>query len=278
MDNQPFLTEKFGDYTIDGYSRAAVQTYWRIDEMHLGFDLGGHPWDFMGVPNWFISHTHLDHIAALPSYIARRRMMKMTPPKVYVPAVAVGAVKEMLQTFVKLDKGRMHCEVIGVQEGDEIELSREMVVTVHKTKHTIPSFGYIVWERRKKLKPEYQNLSGQEIKEIRLGGTEVSQEYRINRLGYTGDTAPEGLDNNPEFYESEILISELTFVSPEHSPDKIHRNGHMHLNDYVDRRDRFQNKIVIAGHLSTRYHENQILRMIRKAIPDMLDGRLKIWV
>ncbi len=52
--------------TIEGYSRAAVQTYWRVPELKLGFDLGAQPWSFMATPNWFVCHTHLDHIAALP--------------------------------------------------------------------------------------------------------------------------------------------------------------------------------------------------------------------
>ena len=52
--------------TIEGYSRAAVQSYWRISELKLGFDLGAQPWDFMGTPTWFVSHTHLDHVAGVP--------------------------------------------------------------------------------------------------------------------------------------------------------------------------------------------------------------------
>src|SRR5262249_43027397 len=77
VDNAPFLTHQHAGLTIEGYSRAAVQTYWRIAELKLGFDLGAQPWDFMGTSKWFVTHTHLDHIAALPVYVARRRMMKM---------------------------------------------------------------------------------------------------------------------------------------------------------------------------------------------------------
>ena len=62
-----------------------MQSYWRIPELKLGFDLGAQPWDFIGTPTWFVSHTHLDHVAALPVYVARRRMMKMEPPTIYLP-------------------------------------------------------------------------------------------------------------------------------------------------------------------------------------------------
>ena len=89
VDNAPYLSHTHGTYTIEGWSRAAVQSYWRIPELKVGFDLGAQPWDFMGTPNWFISHTHLDHVAALPIYVARRRMMKMEPPTIYAPAESI---------------------------------------------------------------------------------------------------------------------------------------------------------------------------------------------
>ena len=73
LKNVPVQKLRHGELTIEGYSRAAVQTYWRIAELKVGFDLGAHPWDFMGTPTWMISHVHLDHIAALPLYVARRR-------------------------------------------------------------------------------------------------------------------------------------------------------------------------------------------------------------
>ena len=89
VDNSPVRTIVHKGLTIEGYSRAAVQTYWRIPELKIGFDLGAQPWSFMGTGTWFVSHTHLDHIAALPVYVARRRMMKMEPPTIYLPEATI---------------------------------------------------------------------------------------------------------------------------------------------------------------------------------------------
>ena len=61
----------------------------------------------------------------------------------------------MLRAVQKLDRGRMPVELVGLNPGDEVELSRELVVKAFPTRHTIPSLGFLVWERRKKLKPEY---------------------------------------------------------------------------------------------------------------------------
>jgi ribonuclease Z len=77
INNLPVKSLAHKNLTIEGYSRAAVQTYWHIPEMNIGFDMGGQPWSFMGTPTWFVSHMHMDHMIALPFYVARRRMMKM---------------------------------------------------------------------------------------------------------------------------------------------------------------------------------------------------------
>ena len=235
VDNAPVRTITHKGMTIEGYSRAAVQTYWRIPEMKLGFDLGVQPWSFMSTPNWFLSHTHLDHVAALPVYVARRRMMKMEPPTIYLPSGSVEGVEQLLRAFQKLDRGAMPVRLIGVEPGTEVELSRELVVSIFPTKHTIPSVGFLVWERRKKLKPEYQHLAGEEIRDLRLSGFEVAAEIRIPKVAYMGDTAPAGLDVFPDVYRAEVLIMEMTFVAPGERPERIHKYGHTHLDDFIER-------------------------------------------
>jgi ribonuclease Z len=114
IHNLPVKTLRHNELTIEGYSRAAVQTYWRIPELKLGFDLGAHPWSFMGTGTWFVSHGHLDHIAALPLYVARRRMMKMEPPTIYMPESTIDPVRQILRQFTRLDRGRMPCNLVGV--------------------------------------------------------------------------------------------------------------------------------------------------------------------
>jgi ribonuclease Z len=278
IENVPVRTQVHAGLTIEGYSRAAVQSCWRVPELKLGFDLGVQPWSFMGTDTWFVSHGHLDHIAALPVYVSRRRMMKMDPPVIYLPTVTVEPAREMLRQFTLLDRGRMPCELRGLEPDMEIELSREHVVTTHAMRHTVPALGYIVWERRRKLKPEYRELSQDQIRDLRLGGAEVTQEVRAPLVAYTGDTSPPGLDDTPAMYAAKVLICEMTFVAPEHRKTKIHKHGHMHLDDFVDRRDRFENELIIAAHLSTRYHDKVVERMVAKRIPDMLDGRLVLWL
>jgi len=278
IENLPLKTLKFKGLTIEGYSRAAVQSYWRIPELKLGFDLGGSPWSFMGTQTYFVTHAHLDHLAAIPIFVARRRMMKMEPPTIYLPKDVVEDVRRMLNSWQKLDRGRMVCNLIGIEPGDEIELSREHVVTTFATKHTVSSLGYVVWDRRKKLKPKYRGLSQDEIRDVRLSGTDVSEEVRVPLVCYTGDTAPAGLDADAAVYESQVLITEMTFFRPEHRKEKIHKFGHMHLDDIIERADRFKNELIILGHFSTRYHERQVAKAVDNRLPDQLKERVHLWL
>lgn len=278
IHNAPVKTHVHKDLTIEGYSRAAVQTYWRIPELKLGFDLGASPWSFMATPSWFVSHGHLDHVVAIPSYVSRRRLMKMEPPVIYLPRDMVDTVHRILRLFTRLDRGRLPCELIGVEPGDEIELSREHVANVVATKHRVHALGFIVSERRRKLKPEFHGLPGEKIRDLRLSGVDVTAEVRMPRVAYLGDSAPEGLDANPAMFEAQVLIMELTFVAPGHKREKIHKFGHIHLDDVVERRGQFRNECIIASHFSTRYHRDQITHWIAKKLPDLLDGRMVLWL
>jgi ribonuclease Z len=278
IDNLPLKTLEHKGLTIEGYSRAAVQTYWRVPELKLGFDLGGSPWSFTGTQTFFISHSHLDHLSAAPAFIARRRMMRMEPPTLYMPELIVDNLQRVLRAWQKLDRGRMLCNLVGVKPGDEIEISREHVVTVFPTVHSVSSVGYVVWDRRKKLKQEYHGLSGEQIRDLRLSGKEVAEEIRVPLVCYAGDTAPAGLDNYPPVYEAQILITEMTFFRPEHRKEKIHKFGHTHLDDIIERAACFKNEKIILGHFSTRYHERQVRRAVEKRMPPELLERVVLWL
>lgn len=278
VENAPVLSMKHRTITIEGYSRAAVQTYWRIPEWKIGFDLGLQPWSFMSTPNWFVSHGHLDHIAALPALVTRRRMMKMEPPTIYMPHNLVEPTEALLRIIQRLDRGKAPARLVGLAPGDVVDLSRELAVSCFPTDHRIESLGFIVWEKRKKLKPEFSHLDGNQIRDLRLSGVDVSNEFRHPRLVYTGDTAPRGLDIEPAIYEAEILICEMTFVTRHERPSETHKFGHTHLEDIIERANRFQNEVIIVSHFSTRQHADTIRKIVESRLPDSIRDRVRIWL
>ena len=97
-------------------------------------------------------------------------------------------------------------------------------------------------------------------------------------MAYTGDTAPAGLDNYPACFDAKVLITEMSFIRAKHRRDKIHKFGHMHLDDFVERADRFKNELIVAAHFSTRYHPNEVRKLLDAKLPPGLKGRMKLWV
>ncbi|MBR5709924.1 MAG: metal-dependent hydrolase [Thermoguttaceae bacterium] len=279
MQDLPYYSFKHRDYTIEGYSRGAVQTYWRIPEFHLGFDLGAQPWSFMGTPNWIISHSHMDHLAALPQYVTRRRMMKMTPPTIYLPSEAKAPAEQLLFQWQRLDRGRLPCTLVPIDPNKEIAISRNVLVKTFPAKHSIDNaMAFIVYQVKTKLKPEYLDLSGEQIRDLRLSGAEITYEVRTPIIAFTGDSRPDVLTSHPDFLSAQVLIAEMTFISLEHPLSTIHKYGHSDLADFVALKDQFKNEVVIASHFSTRYSEKQIERQVDKYLPGRLDGRLKLFI
>lgn len=278
LDNAPVRSHRHGDLTIEGYSRAAVQSYWRIPELKIGFDLGLQPWSFMTTQTWALSHTHMDHVAALPVYVARRRLMHMPEPVIYVPDTAIADLQMLLHAFQRLDRGRLPCQFIGCRPGDEFDLSREHVLSVFPTVHTIPSIGFMIWDRRRKLLPEFHGLAGERIRDLKLAGTEVSEEVRVPLVAYLGDSNPQAFDECPDLFRAKILLTEITFVAPGHRRERIHKFGHIHLDDIIERAERFENELIVAGHFSTRYHDDQIRKIVDRRLPPVLRERFMLWL
>ena len=252
VENAPILSCQHAGLTIEGYSRAAVQSYWRMPELKIGFDLGAQPWDFMGTPTWFMTHTHLDHVAALPVYVARRRMMSMEPPTIYVPAQAVEDVRRLL-----LDHAAAGPRPHGL---------RPATASSPATRSSCRAITSSPPSPRRTRFLRWATSSGSGATSSRRNTTACRATRSATCVcpacgDARGAHADPGLHRRHQpgrarqlirrSIEAKILITELSFIRPNHRREKIHKFGHMHLDDYIERADRFQNELIICAHFST---------------------------
>ena len=70
----------------------------------------------------------------------------------------------------------------------------------------------------------------------------------------------------------------MSFFRQNHKRSKVHRFGHMHLDDFIERSDRFHNNYILCGHASTRYTDEEITRIFNKKIPPVLKDRIQLWL
>jgi len=276
--NVPLLTYAGGPVTIDGYSRAAVQTIWHVPDFKMLFDVGANSWDLAHVPNLAISHAHPDHLAGFFSYVATRQMQKLPPANVFGPPQIEDGLRKLCEGWQELTGDSYPFNFVPLRAGESADLSDRLVIKAIAMSHTLTGNGYIIYERRKKLSAEYANQSGSEIAELKKRGVNISEETLVPHVGFCGDSTAAILDNYPDLYTCRCLILECTYVSSQIGQAKAAEFGHVQVQDLVDRANKFENEMIVLGHFSTRWRRDQILEEMNTALPDSLKKRAVLWI
>jgi ribonuclease Z len=276
--NVPLLRFTHEDITIEGYSRAAVQTYWRIPQFKLGFDHGNHPHRFAAINHMAFSHGHADHISGAFSYLTTRLMLHLPPPKLYLPAECVAPFEAVLAGWRGLSTDELPCEILPCRPGDVFDIEGHRMLKVLATRHSAPSCGYLVYERVRKLKPELSHLSSDEVSELSRRGVEITDHSSRPLLAYLGDTTIEAFELNPELLDVPILITEITFPIAEELEERAIEVGHTHLNEFIKVAPQLNNQLIVVGHFSIRYSREAITQSLATHLPQSLNHRVVAWV
>lgn len=264
------------ELTISGYSTALFSTWYFIEELGLLLDAGDGVISQLlqksgKIKSIFISHADRDHLTGL----LQLNQLNARPgyPKIYYPKDSRSIAN--FETFSKnFDRQVQATEWIPTEEGQEIEIKKDILVTSIKNSHVVApgsiakSFGYLVQARKYKLKPEYLHLNQKEIIQLKktLGNNELTLEVRDNILGYSGDTP---VENFHAWNNTKTLIHEATFLNRnEFTEDDPRNNKHSVLEDVIKAASGINIETLIIGHFSSRYTHEEIDNCIRKCCKD----------
>ena len=270
-------------FTLEGRSRAGHETYFRIRELGLGFDIGRCPDMLVSMPHVFITHAHLDHAAGIPFYAGQRHLQKLGGGTIYVPAEAAEDVRALLAIQAKLtgapllppDDSSGGIRIAGVAVGEEVSVGRRHLVRGHAASHRVAARAYELIERRHHLLPELSGASGEEIGRRRREGMPVEEEYRRGIFFYTGDTDRGLLEKCDALYRAEVLLIECSFIT-DGDQERAAKYRHIHIDDIAEFADRFQNETIILTHFSRRYSHEDIRRGVRQRLPASLHHRVRL--
>lgn len=177
----------------------------------------------------FLSHGHADHISGLMGLINIRNNAMGDREKdltIYFPA-GNHFISELITYFARTNRRlRYRLEWVPLNAGDRVTLLKgrmpryiEAFPTVHSQGEL--SLGYNVIEIRRRLKPDYQDLSQDEIVQLVREGRkdEITEEYAQKLLSYGGDSVP----LRPATVEgTEVLLHEATFLADEDRKEYKH--------------------------------------------------------
>jgi ribonuclease Z len=205
-----------------------------------------------------------------------RSLMKLSPPRIFCPLESLEPFQRILAAWVDLQADTDRCTITGVQPGDVIPLSNDTFARVFRSPHRIPTCGYTLFRKIRKLKPELLGAPAEEIAKRARAGEQVDLFFDRAELCFPGDTRIDVVDQEPMVREARVLLLECTFMETKVSVDKARKGGHIHLDELIERASLFQNEAILLTHFSRRYRSQEIREAIERKIPPELRSRIKL--
>ena len=256
---------KIDDFEIMGYSVAGEETVVAIPQLDVCFDIGKAPDQVIPINHVLLTHGHMDHTAGFAYYLSQRNFCGIAAGTIVAPKNLLKPIKEIINSFSRLDGNEIPANIVGVKPGDEHQIKPNLFARVFPTKHSNGSVGYCIIEKRKKLKAEYTNLTGPQIVELKKQGIEIDYPVDIPIATYLGDTQYVDFSQLKYIAESKILIAECTFYEEQHT-ERAEAGKHMHINEFAKLLDKMQNENIIITHTTQRTPMHEIRKILKKAI------------
>jgi ribonuclease Z len=258
----------FGDLTLQGFSLAGTETWFRVHPPGLAFEAGRGAPQVAGASDLFLSHGHLDHALGVPYVLSQRTRHQGRSTRVFCPAPTVPALESLIAAAARLERSDYDYELTGLEPGDRVDVSRDLAVEAFGTDHGVPSLGYHLVRTKRHLLERHRGLSGTEIAALRERGVETEREDEELVLSFCGDTGAGIFDLEPRVFRAGVLVLECTFLG-EGRRESAERYRHIHLDHLVEARDRFENRAIVLHHLSRRYRVEELRAAVEARLPEL---------
>jgi len=240
-------------FRVQGYSVAGEATSINIPEMDVCFDMGMAPRSALAAKFCALSHGHMDHVGGLAYWCSQRNFQGMGPGTILCDARIENDVRGMMDGFQNLERQKTPYELIPLEHEQEIQIKNNIMLRAFHTEHTAPSSGYVIIEKRTKLKEHLVGLPQEKLRDMKQKGEDIVNHLEVPLLAYTGDTLPGAHLLRDDVRKAQIIISECTFFEPDHR-ERAKIGMHMHVDDLVEWLKLTECEHMIVVHLSRRTH------------------------
>ncbi|MHC4444289.1 MAG: MBL fold metallo-hydrolase [Planctomycetota bacterium] len=245
------IEKRINHILIQGFSLAGEETVIALPEMNLAFDVGRAPREIIGIDHICLSHGHMDHAAGIAYYFSQRNFQGAPPGTVLVQHQLVPAIEDLMQVWGRIEGHISPYNIVGVDQDEDFTLNRNLIIRPFRVCHPGPTLGFSAIEVRKKLKPEYSDLSGQQIVNLKKAGQTVEYRLEIPKVAFCGDSTIGDFLDHDHVRNAQILIIECTFFEDDHL-ERARKGQHLHITDWPQLMERINCPNVILHHVSRR--------------------------
>lgn len=252
-------------YRVQGISVAGEASVVMIPELDICFDIGICP--RAALPSKFVAvtHGHMDHIGGLAYFCSQRRFQGMGTGKIICDTRIAPCIQRMMAGYVDLEQQRTPFELMPLEPDQQIEIKPSIFLRAFAVEHTSPSLGYVVVERRSKLKPEFAEYPQEKLRELKDRNVEITRILEIPLVAYIGDTAPGAHLVRNDVRRAQLIITECTFFEPEHA-ERAKVGMHLHVNDIAEWLRVAECQHMVLTHISRRTHLGYARDRVRELV------------
>ncbi|MBX9767075.1 MAG: hypothetical protein K2X47_07385 [Bdellovibrionales bacterium] len=278
IDDSVFLKpgDMLNGLRLEGFSRAGVGTSLWLPHLGVCFDVGPGVHEQAVCSKFFITHAHLDHSSGIPYILSQRTLQGLFDNKIYAMEPLINCYRTILDAW-KLAEDFDYQVELHVFESGTIKIQPGFEVIPFKTVHRIPSQGYTLRQRKKKLKPELDKKSEEELREMRGKGIEITHELVTPLLSFTGDTMVDVFQVSPEILESKLLFIEASYYDEKKSIEDARKWGHLHLDELAPWWQRMKCDYLVLKHTSRRHSRKDVLEALNRCVPAAWASKVRVW-
>lgn len=264
--------------SVSGFSISGLATYLQMPELDFCIDMGECPLSATSINHVFLTHAHGDHGRCIMRHHSLRKMMGVERDSVYyIPENIIDRARDWIRAeamFEGVPENKFRYPTlipICPNELKFLEYRKDLALEAFDVKHSIPGMGGTLYYYKKKLKDEFLQKTPAELIELRKNKVEITREVYEPLVSFMGDCLGESLLDNYRVFQSKILITECTFLSPEDEEMSV-KKGHSHINDIVHALNEMGNGVkcekIILSHFSMKYSDRYIRETVAKKIPE----------
>jgi ribonuclease Z len=265
------------DWNFTGYSLAGITTSLFCRNASVCFDVGqGLPFQ-TSARHVLITHAHMDHASGIPYLLSQKNMNGQKETNLYVPPSLAEPLERILALWQSVDGHEYGYNLRAARPGELYDLDKLYAVKPFATPHRVPSQGYLLYQKKKRLRADLRALGQEAILEARRQGIDPNEPFLEPVVAFTGDTKKEFVDSDPDVARAKILFVEVTFWDEAKPVEHARAWGHMHFDELLELLPRLENERIVLIHASVRYSTPYLEEILARRLPERDRARVTLY-